>query len=231
MTIEEAFGTVIRRLRKERFLSQEALSKISSLDRVFISQLERGKQQPTLVTIFGLAKALSVSVTNILSETELLLSFNDIKFQRSDLNVVPYEMVCEQFGGKSISENSGVSSIKTILIADDEMILCQLLSKLLISQGYKVLIATDGQVAVDIYKDNQDCVDLVLMDIMMQRKDGITAHKEISNFDPNARILLMSAYSLASLGNMNNFNFIQKPMLPHELFNSIRELLDFNLSG
>jgi two-component system chemotaxis response regulator CheY len=87
-------------------------------------------------------------------------------------------------------------------------------------------MATDGQDAVDIYKGNQESVDLVLMDIMMRRKDGITAHKEISNFDPNARILLMSAYSAASLGNMENFNFIHKPMLPPDLFNNIRELLD-----
>ncbi|MEI6702671.1 MAG: response regulator [Deltaproteobacteria bacterium] len=226
MTIEEAFGAVIRRLRKERFLSQEALSKISSLDRVFISQLERGKQQPTLITIFGLAAALSVSVSTMLTETELLLIFNKVKLPMHDFKAIPYEILWEQFGGNITSENPAISSPKTILIADDEMFLCQFLSELLTSQGYNVLIATDGQDAIDMYKENPGTVDLVLMDIMMQRKDGITAYKEISKFDPNARILLMSAYSSTSLGNMGNFNFIQKPMLPPDLFNNIRELLD-----
>jgi len=70
LSIEESFGLVIRELRKERELSQERLSEISSLDRSFISHLEGGKKQPSLVTIFQLAKALNVSPTFIIAATE-----------------------------------------------------------------------------------------------------------------------------------------------------------------
>lgn len=69
-TIEEAFGEVIRALRKEKQFSQEKLAEISSLDRSFISLLEGGKKQPSLITIFQLAKALNTTPSKILAVVE-----------------------------------------------------------------------------------------------------------------------------------------------------------------
>lgn len=70
MTIEEAFGQIIKTLRKKTNFSQEKLSEISSLDRSFISLLENGKKQPSLVTIFQLAKALNTTPSKILTAVE-----------------------------------------------------------------------------------------------------------------------------------------------------------------
>ena len=70
MTIEEAFGEVIRELRKAKQISQEKLADISKLDRSFISLLECGHKQPSLVTIFQLAKALNLSASKIMSLVE-----------------------------------------------------------------------------------------------------------------------------------------------------------------
>jgi transcriptional regulator with XRE-family HTH domain len=70
MTIEEAFGQTIRELRKSKNLSQEALSDLSGLDRSYISQLECGKKQPSLITIFQLASAFSVAAAKIISMVE-----------------------------------------------------------------------------------------------------------------------------------------------------------------
>ena len=70
MTIEEAFGEVIRELRKTKQLSQEKLADVSKLDRSFISLLECGHKQPSLITIFQLAKALNLSASKILSLVE-----------------------------------------------------------------------------------------------------------------------------------------------------------------
>lgn len=72
MTLEVAFGQVIRQLRTEKGLSQEKLSFESNLDRSFISQLECGVKQPSLVTIFQLAKALETSPAHILESVESL---------------------------------------------------------------------------------------------------------------------------------------------------------------
>jgi transcriptional regulator with XRE-family HTH domain len=70
LTIEEAFGEVIRELRKTNQISQEKLSEASNLDRSFISLLECGHKQPSLITIFQLAKAFKLSASKILSLTE-----------------------------------------------------------------------------------------------------------------------------------------------------------------
>ena len=70
MTIEEAFGEVIRELRKANKLSQEKLAELSKLDRSFISLMECGHKQPSLITIFQLAKAFKLSASKILSLTE-----------------------------------------------------------------------------------------------------------------------------------------------------------------
>ncbi|MEE9913192.1 MAG: helix-turn-helix domain-containing protein [Deltaproteobacteria bacterium] len=70
MTIEEAFGEVIRELRKANQISQEKLADVSNLDRSFISLLECGHKQPSLITIFQLAKAFNISASKIMSHTE-----------------------------------------------------------------------------------------------------------------------------------------------------------------
>ena len=70
MTIEEAFGETIRELRKAHRISQEKLAEISNLDRSFISLLECGRKQPSLETIFQLAKAFNLPASKILLLTE-----------------------------------------------------------------------------------------------------------------------------------------------------------------
>ena len=69
-SIEQTFGQVIKALRNERRLSQEKLADTSDLDRSFISHLERGVKQPSLITIFQLAKALKLPVSKIMSLVE-----------------------------------------------------------------------------------------------------------------------------------------------------------------
>jgi transcriptional regulator with XRE-family HTH domain len=73
LTIEEAFGQVIREFRKANHLSQEKLAEMSTLDRSFISLLESGKKQPSLITIFQLAKALNISPSKMLANVEEII--------------------------------------------------------------------------------------------------------------------------------------------------------------
>lgn len=74
MTIEVAFGEVIRELRKKKRFSQEDVAFESGLDRSFISLLETGRQQPSLITVFQLAKALGVTAGELLTLVEAKLS-------------------------------------------------------------------------------------------------------------------------------------------------------------
>jgi transcriptional regulator with XRE-family HTH domain len=65
-----AFGRVLRELRQERGLSQEALALEADLQRNYISLIERGINQPTITTIFKLAAALEVRPSEIVARVE-----------------------------------------------------------------------------------------------------------------------------------------------------------------
>lgn len=68
--VVEAFGKVLRELREAYQLSQEKLAEYCDLDRTYISMLERGLRQPTITTIFKLAKALNVLPSQLIEKVE-----------------------------------------------------------------------------------------------------------------------------------------------------------------
>jgi transcriptional regulator with XRE-family HTH domain len=70
MTIQQAFGQVLRTIRQERGLSQEQLGFESGYHRTYISLLERGKKNPSLNAIFELAAALQVSPSEMIRRVE-----------------------------------------------------------------------------------------------------------------------------------------------------------------
>ncbi|MES2055530.1 MAG: helix-turn-helix transcriptional regulator [Pseudomonadota bacterium] len=60
-----AFGKRLRMVRVRLQISQEALAELADLDRTYISLLERGKRNPSLVCVASLAGALSVTVSEL----------------------------------------------------------------------------------------------------------------------------------------------------------------------
>jgi len=69
-TLTEAFGAVLREIRKERGLSQEDLGLESGYHRTYVSLLERGLKSPSLQTIYELARALGIRPSELLSRVE-----------------------------------------------------------------------------------------------------------------------------------------------------------------
>lgn len=66
ITLEIAFGQVLRRLRKEANLSQEALALDAEIQRNYISLLELGKNQPTITVIFKIAQSLKIKPNKLI---------------------------------------------------------------------------------------------------------------------------------------------------------------------
>ncbi|WP_092359852.1 helix-turn-helix domain-containing protein [Collimonas sp. OK242] len=60
------FGERIRKLRKDRGLSQDGFADLCGFDRTYISGIERGRRNPSLLAIEALANALSVTVAELL---------------------------------------------------------------------------------------------------------------------------------------------------------------------
>jgi transcriptional regulator with XRE-family HTH domain len=74
--IEKIFGEVLREFRLAKQFTQSELAEKSSLDRTFISLLERGSRQPTISTLFKLAAALDLSMVSIIQEVERRVNEN-----------------------------------------------------------------------------------------------------------------------------------------------------------
>ncbi len=68
--IPAVFGAVLREERKRQSVSQEQLALYADVDRTFVSQIERGIRQPTLTTLFKLARVLKLTPSALVARME-----------------------------------------------------------------------------------------------------------------------------------------------------------------
>ncbi len=83
-----------------------------------------------------------------------------------------------------------------ILIVEDENSLRLVYSEYLSMEGFEILQAKDGQEAIDLVKDNKD-IDLILLDLMIPKIDGIKVLKELRSYpkNKNIKIFMMTVLS------------------------------------
>lgn len=119
---------------------------------------------------------------------------------------------------------------ETVLVIEDDHSVRNILREMLERSGYSVMEASDGQEGVDVYRNHGKCINLILSDVMMPRKNGRQVYDEIKELNSDAKVLFMSGYAGDILDNKvimeNGRNFISKPMRPQELLGKIREILD-----
>ncbi len=118
----------------------------------------------------------------------------------------------------------------TILLVDDETAILEILEKTLILTGYKVITAQSGKEALEIYREKQDRIDLVLLDMIMPGMSGGKVFDLLRELNPAVKVILSSGYSIggeASKIMARGCNgFIQKPYHISELSQKIKEVLD-----
>lgn len=80
---------------------------------------------------------------------------------------------------------------KRVLIADDSIVMRSMINDILKNEGYEIVgEAKDGSEALELYKELSP--NLVTMDIVMPREHGIDALRGIIEFDPDARVIVVS---------------------------------------
>lgn len=67
----EALGAAIRKVRKAQGISQEGLAHQAGIDRSYMSSIERGMQNPGIVTVLAIARALDLTATELMAHAEL----------------------------------------------------------------------------------------------------------------------------------------------------------------
>ena len=115
------------------------------------------------------------------------------------------------------------------LICDDSILARKKLVDILGVLGYKdVISVANGQEAVDSYKTEKP--DIVILDIVMPIKDGITATKEIIEFDKDAMIIISSSVGtqshLKEVIKAGAKDFVQKPIDENLLGEIIKHCLN-----
>lgn len=111
----------------------------------------------------------------------------------------------------------------TIHIIDDEPIIHEVLGDLLTAEGYEVESSVSGEEA--LAKHSPQSFDLILLDLLMPGMNGMEVLKKIKKIDPNAVIIIITAYasveSAISAMKIGAFDYIQKPFKHEELFLTI----------
>jgi PAS domain S-box-containing protein len=129
---------------------------------------------------------------------------------------------------------------ETILVAEDAEALRTLARDMLEGLGYTVMLAKDGQEAVEMYEGNSERIKALLFDIVMPRLGGAEAYEQIRQVRGDVPLVFMTGYSPESVGDRFGEQvksvdglkaaFIQKPYSLDKLGRTVRKQLDASLA-
>ncbi|MBT8393554.1 MAG: response regulator transcription factor [Bacteroidia bacterium] len=121
-----------------------------------------------------------------------------------------------------------MSELTTILLAEDEPALGQIIKESLETRNFKVLLCENGEKAYKTYKSLKP--ELLVLDVMMPKKDGFTLAKEIRMEDNSIPIIFLTAKSqtqdVVEGFSIGGNDYLKKPFSMEELIVRIHNLLD-----
>jgi two-component system cell cycle sensor histidine kinase/response regulator CckA len=135
-------------------------------------------------------------------------------------------------GAAEVSETiAGVQGgTETLLLAEDDAEVRRITKELLEQEGYQVVEAEDGEMAIKRFMEKWEAIDLMVLDVVMPKRNGKEVYDEVSRVRPDIKVLFASGYTadvvLQKGVQRGTFNYIAKPISPSELLRKVRELLD-----
>ncbi len=121
-----------------------------------------------------------------------------------------------------------------ILLAEDDAALRKLLSMMLKEFGYTVIEAVDGEDAVGTFARHRGQVDLLVLDVIMPRKNGKEAYEAIKQIQPAIKTLFISGYNDDVVNRKvlvdDGCRYLAKPITPASLLDTVKELLGARVS-
>jgi CheY-like chemotaxis protein len=120
---------------------------------------------------------------------------------------------------------------ETILVVEDEPVLRDMTRLILEERGYRILEASSGKEALDVWNRNQAAVDLLLTDMVMpQGVSGVELAQKLLAQQPQLKVIFASGYTMDDVSNefleKHNARFLQKPYTRNSLARTIRQALD-----
>ena len=118
----------------------------------------------------------------------------------------------------------------TILFAEDNEVLRKLTKKVVGDYGYNLLIAKDGQEAIELGTKNIHRIDIIILDAVMPKKNGIEVYQVLHELRPDLPVIFTSGYTESEIHNnfilKHGLTYFQKPYSLSVLLAKIKELTD-----
>lgn len=133
-------------------------------------------------------------------------------------------------GGETPTVPIAARGTETILLAEDEPAVRDLLHRVLSEHGYEVLCASNGREAVAIAESCRRTIDLLLTDVIMPEMVGSEVAEHVIRLHPECRVLYISGYAEDAVVNhgvlAEGLEFLSKPCPTDVVLRRVREILD-----
>ena len=119
---------------------------------------------------------------------------------------------------------------ETLLVVEDDDSVREFTKRMLKTLGYNVLIASDGQKGLELFKSHASQIDMIITDMIMPNMTGKQFVEAVRQIDKDIKIMFVSGYSPddttdgTALGQ--SVAFFQKPYTRDQLAKKIRDVLD-----
>jgi signal transduction histidine kinase len=116
-------------------------------------------------------------------------------------------------------------SNETVLVVEDELSILNVSRTVLERLGYNVLSASSAEEAITIAKSHNDCIHLLITDMVMPGMDGMELAKNIRKLFPGIREIFVSGYAPGVTSKEKDYAFLQKPYSMSQLSQKINEIM------
>ena len=205
---------------------------------VSITDTGEGMSKKTMNRIFepfftskGLGKGKGMSLASAYGIVKAHLGYIDVFSKRKQGSTFEIFLPAsdeDATTGVSIIDQL-VRGEETILLVDDEEMILDIGEQMLEALGYDVLTAVSGLEAIEVYKNNQDDIDMIVLDMIMPGMSGGDVYDMLKSRNQDVKVLLASGYSIdgqaTEILERGCSGFIQKPFDMRRLSTAIRRVL------
>jgi signal transduction histidine kinase/ActR/RegA family two-component response regulator len=125
-----------------------------------------------------------------------------------------------------VESPDGSAAARTILVVEDQDSVRALARRTLVAQGYNVLIAENGEEAIEVAREHAKPIDLLLTDVVMPIMNGPEAARRLTKTHPEMDVMFMSAYPDGAFGLDSSLDpdvaFLEKPFSGTELASAVQ---------
>ena len=144
--------------------------------------------------------------------------------------VLPALAAAFEAGAEPAALDRIITGTETLMLVDDEISILETVREAIMLFGYRVVTARNGEEALEIYAEQKDEIELIVLDLIMPGGGGKKCLRGLRKINPEVKVLMTSGYVSADqakeLVEDGAAGFLHKPYRPEDLLLNIRHILD-----